>query len=183
MDYLEARGLLRPGSRRNVLSTRLVIVAARHRSSRVRPAEHGADASRDSLRATLEVRLGERGRLAVGDPSHVPAGRYARAALSWLGAWTRLQPRLAPAENVRSALAFVARGEAPLGIVYETDALAEPRVEIVGRFPAAAHPPITYPFALTRMARDGADQLLAYLAGAAAAPIWRALGFRVLPGD
>ena len=96
------------------------------------------------------AKLAGDGRIAVADTRAVPAGRYAKAALTSLGAWTAAEPKLAQAENVRAALAYVARGETPLGIVYETDAHVEPGVKIIGVFPASSHPPITYPVAETR---------------------------------
>ena len=107
-------------------------------------------------------------------------GRYARAALTTLGVWGEIEPRLVRAENVRSALAFVARGEVPLGIVYETDARVDPKVRVVGLFPDSSHPPITYPIALTRDAGPGADRFLAYLRGPGGRAEFEKAGFRVL---
>ena len=129
MDILAGQGLLRAGTRRDLLGNRLVLVAKR--GSEVR-----------SLAA-----LGDR-RLALADPAAVPAGKYARAALESLGEWQAVESRIAPAENVRAALALVERGEAPLGIVYATDALASSEVEVVRELPAASHPPIRYPAAV-----------------------------------
>ena len=97
----------------------------------------------------LAALLGD-GRLAVGEVKAVPAGKYAKAALEKLGAWGGVEGKLAQAENVRAALALVARGEAPLGIVYRTDAASDPSVRIVGTFPADSHPPIIYPAAVTK---------------------------------
>ena len=118
------------------------------------------------------------GRLAIADPRAVPAGRYARAALESLGAWKAVEPHLAPAADVRGALALVARGEAPLGIVYRTDALAEPRVRVVAAFPDASHPPIVYGMAL--LAGSGADAraFAAYAASPPARALWARHGFR-----
>ncbi|HZO22093.1 MAG TPA: molybdate ABC transporter substrate-binding protein [Steroidobacteraceae bacterium] len=139
MDYLDTRQLLRPGSRHEAVGNQLVLIA---------PAD-----SRVSVRlapgANLGAALGPQGKLAIGDPDSVPAGIYARAALRKLGMWNSLYDRIVGAENVRAALAYVARGEAPLGIVYRTDALAEKRVRIVAQFPPNTHPPIVYPIALT----------------------------------
>lgn len=118
------------------------------------------------------------GRLALADPRMVPAGKYARAALENLGAWDGVAARLAPAEHVRAALALVARGEAPLGIVYRTDAQAEPGVVIVGTFPPGSHPPIAYPMAIVKGAPPAALELARFLAGPAARPIWTRHGFR-----
>lgn len=143
MDYLAARKLLRPGSRTAFLSNRLVLIA---------PADS---------RLRLAIRRGfpiaralGTGRLAMADPAAVPAGKYGRAALTKLGVWPGVAGRIASAENVRAALALVERGEAPLGIVYATDAKASARVRIVGVFPTASHPPILYPMALLRTARN-----------------------------
>jgi len=111
----------------------------------------------------------------------VPAGRYAKVALEKLGLWAAIEPRLAQSENVRAALALVARGEANLGIVYETDARAEPRVKVVATFPAGSHPPIIYPFALTANAKGEAPaRFLAYLQADAARTIFTSQGFSVL---
>jgi molybdate transport system substrate-binding protein len=109
----------------------------------------------------------------------VPVGRYARAALTWMGQWQALAPRLARADNVRAALLLVERGEAPLGIVYATDAAASAGVRVVGTFPAGSHEAITYPFALTRRAEGNAQAraLLAFLTGPEAAPTWQRFGF------
>jgi molybdate transport system substrate-binding protein len=137
MDHLQERNLIRPSSRRNLLGNRIVLVA---------PA---AEASGVSLAPrSIAAALGG-GRLAIANVSAVPAGKYGKAALVALGLWPEAEGRLAQAENVRAALAFVARGEAPLGLVYETDAKAEPKVAVVARFPETSHPPIVYPVAVT----------------------------------
>jgi molybdate transport system substrate-binding protein len=174
MDYLSQRGLIVPQTRIAPLGNTLVLVAP---TGGVPPLtlERGTD---------LAPLLGPAGRLSVGDPAHVPAGRYAQAALEWMGAWPALAPRLARAENVRAALLLVERGEAPLGIVYATDALAARGVRVVARFPAESHPPIVYPFALTRRAagNEAARALLGFLAGPAAAPVWEHHGFLLRGG-
>jgi molybdate transport system substrate-binding protein len=103
--------------------------------------------------------------LALADPASVPAGKYGKAALTALGVWDSVANRVAPAENVRVALQYVARGEAPLGIVYATDARADPTVRVVGIFPDNSHPPIIYPVALTRTASPQARDFLAFLEG------------------
>ena len=169
MDYLQARNLILPATRSSALGNALVLVAPAD-SARPLTLAWGTD---------LAALLGPQGRLAMGDPAHVPAGRYGQAALEWLGNWGALAPRLARAENVRAALLLVERGEAPLGIVYATDALAAPGVRVVAEFPAESHPPITYPFALTRRAEAHAEArvLLAFLTGAEAMPIWQRHGF------
>ncbi len=168
-DHLQERRLLVDATRQARLGNALVLIAP-------------ADAARPVALAPgidLAALLGPGGRMATGDPAHVPAGRYARAALTWLGQWDAIAPRLARADNVRAALLLVERGEARLGIVYATDALASQGVRVVGTFPAGSHAPITYPFAVTRRAGDDpeAHALLAFLLGAEAAPTWRRLGF------
>ena len=120
------------------------------------------------------------GRLALADTNVVPAGRYGKAALESLGIWESVASHLAQGEDVRATLAYVARGEAPLGIVYATDARAEPRVRVVGTFPADTHPPIVYPAALTRDAKPGAAAFLAYLKGPQARAVFERAGFTVL---
>ncbi len=121
------------------------------------------------------------GRIAVADTRAVPAGRYAKAALTSLGAWTAAEPKLAQAENVRAALAYVARGETPLGIVYETDALVEPGVKIIGVFPAGSHPPITYPVAETAISKNAqVPRYLRFLQTTAAKAIFEKYGFSFL---
>ncbi|TLY60279.1 MAG: molybdate ABC transporter substrate-binding protein [Gammaproteobacteria bacterium] len=170
VSYLEQRGLLRPGSHHNVVTNRLVLIAPADSSVSLRIAP-GFD---------LVGALGQ-GRLATGDPDSVPVGKYARAALEKLGAWERVSGRLVRAENVRSALAYVSRGEAPLGIVYQTDALAQKGVRVVDVFPADSHPPITYPIALTNRAGPAAAQFVAFVTSAAARPIFIKYGFQPLP--
>ncbi|MGH8289005.1 MAG: molybdate ABC transporter substrate-binding protein [Steroidobacteraceae bacterium] len=170
MDYLQQRGLLRPGSRHEVAGNVLVLIAPAGRALRV-PIVPGFD---------LAALLGG-GRLAVADPDSVPAGMYAREALRNLGVWNSVATRLVRAENVRAALAYVARGDAPLGIVYRTDALVEPHVRVVGVFPAASHSPIIYPVALTRGANEEAARYLAFVTSIAAQPIFRRWGFEPLP--
>ena len=121
-------------------------------------------------------------RLAMGDPASVPAGKYGKAALETLGVWASVAAKVAPAENVRAALRLVARGETPLGIVYRTDAAAEPGVKIVATFPADTHPPIIYPIALLAGSTNpDAAAYLAYLEGAKARPLFEKQGFTVLP--
>ncbi|MGH8140401.1 MAG: molybdate ABC transporter substrate-binding protein [Steroidobacteraceae bacterium] len=170
MDYLDHRNLLRPGSRHDVLGNRLVLIA---------PAD-----SKVSLRIARGMdfgpALGADGKLATGDPDSIPVGRYAEAALRKLGAWDAVAPRIVGAENVRAALAFVARGEAPLGIVYRTDALEEKRVRIVAEFPRDSHPPIIYPIAETRRAGPAAGEFVDFVRSPAAAEIFRKYGFEPL---
>jgi molybdate transport system substrate-binding protein len=157
MDYLAARGRIVGGSRVIVARNRLVLVAP---AARAKPLEIRTGFA-------LVERLG-RGRLALGNPEHVPAGRYARAALESLGLWDAVADRLAPVEHVRVALALVARGETPLGIVYASDVAAEPAVRIVGTFPEDSHPPIVYPAAV--VANRDAAAVRRYLALLRSAP-------------
>ena len=149
MDALEEAGLLAPGTRRDLAANRLVLVA----HGEARPA--GIEAARATL--------GD-GRLAMALVEAVPAGIYGREALTSLGLWDDAAPRVAQVENVRAALALVARGEAPLGIVYATDAAAEAAVSVVATFPEGSHAPIRYPAALTAGAGAAAASLLDHLA-------------------
>jgi len=167
MDYLAVRGLIRIESRVNLLSNRIVLVA---------PAESKA-AFAIGPRFPLAALLGD-GRLAMADPDHAPAGKYGRAALESLGVWQDIAPKVARAENVRHALALVARAETPFGIVYRTDAIADRRVRVIGEFPASSHPPIVYPAAVTAESRSKiAYEYLRYLRSTAAAAVWQRHGF------
>ena len=169
MDYLQQRGLLRAGSRQDLVGNSLVLIAPSRSPLQV------------SIGPGIDLpRLLGGGRLAVADPDSVPAGIYAREALVKLGAWNGVAPHLVRAENVRAALEYVARGDAPLGIVYRTDALVEKRVRIVGVFPADSHPPIVYPVALTRRASASAARYLAYITSPDVQPIFRTWGFEPL---
>jgi molybdate transport system substrate-binding protein len=161
MNYLERKRLVAPGTRRDLLGNRLVWIAP---AGRPVPAE--------PWRA-----LGPRDRLAMADPQHVPAGKYARAALEKMGLWQALAGRIAAAENVRAALALVARGESPLGIVYDTDARDEPKVTIAGRIDPRLHPPIVYPAAALHGASPSAARYLDYLASAPAMAAFARHGF------
>jgi molybdate transport system substrate-binding protein len=116
----------------------------------------------------------------MADPEHVPAGRYGRTGLVALGLWSSVESRVARADNVRAALAFVARGECPLGVVYATDARSEPKVRIVSTFPPGSHPPVVYPTALTRNARPEARRFWAFLVSPAARPAFEKHGFEWL---
>lgn len=166
MDYLADRRLIVPASRRDIAGNALVLIAA-------------AD-SQVSLAIVpgfaLRAALGD-GRLAIADPGTVPAGRYAKAALMRLGAWNGVEDRLANADNVRAALAFVARGETPLGIVYATDARIEKNVRVVGVFPAGTHAPITYPAAVPVGGRPGGAAFLDFLAGPVGEAVLARYGF------
>jgi len=131
-------------------------------------------------RFPLSSLLGDK-RLAMADPDYVPAGKYGRAALEKLDVWQEVSAKIARGENVRAALAFVARGEAPFGIVYRTDALAERKVRIVGEFAPGLHPPITYPAAiLARSRSEDASAFMTYLRSPAAKAVWERHGFSVV---
>jgi molybdate transport system substrate-binding protein len=166
MDYLQSRHLIDNPTRRNLVGNRLVLVAPADSKLQVKIVS-GFD---------LAGTLGNR-RLATGDPDTVPAGRYARSALVSLGIWDEIQDRLVRADNVRSAMTFVALGEVPLGIVYATDARVDPRVRIVDIFPEHSHPSITYPGAATQGARSAAKEFLEFLTSAPARDIWVKSGF------
>ncbi|MDB6104945.1 MAG: modA [Gammaproteobacteria bacterium] len=170
MDYLEQRKLLKPGSRHDVVGNQLVLVA---------PADSTVAVS---LKKGVDLRaaLGPQGKLATGDPDSVPVGKYAQAALEKLGVWDTISGQIVRAENVRAALAFVARGEAPLGIVYKTDALAEKKVKIVAEFPADTHPPIRYPIALTTHGGAGAQQFVDFVRSKPAGEIFSKYGFSLV---
>ncbi|HTQ75369.1 MAG TPA: molybdate ABC transporter substrate-binding protein [Burkholderiales bacterium] len=166
MDYLEQRRLIRADTRRNLLRNRLVLVAPE--DSKV-----SVDVAPGFPLAAL---LGN-GRLAMADPDSVPAGKYGKAALESLGVWKDVRSRVASAENVRAALVLVSRGEAPLGIVYRTDAAADPSVRVAGVFPESTHPPIIYPAALTATAKPAAAPFLNWLYRVEARAIFRKHGF------
>ncbi|MBN4666118.1 molybdate ABC transporter substrate-binding protein [Pandoraea nosoerga] len=167
MDYAQKHDLIDASTRRNLLGNALVLIAPATTTGEIdlRP---GTD---------LDARLGN-GRLAMGDPAHVPAGLYGKAALEKLGVWPKVQGKVAAADNVRNALLLVARGEAPYGIVYKTDANAEKRVRIAGTFPADSHAPIVYPVALTKQAnRTDAEPFYQFLQTPAAQATFERYGF------
>lgn len=170
MDYVQQRNLIVSATRTSPLGNRLVLIAPVDQPGEVALAP-GVD---------LLARLGPQGRIATGDPASVPVGKYAQASLTALGVWNQVSPRLARAENVRAALLLVERGEAPLGIVYATDAAASKGVRVVGTFPEDTHPPVSYPFAVTaRGDRPEVRALLAFLTGPEAAPVYKRLSFSV----
>lgn len=170
MDAAQKAGLIRPGTRVDLLGNEIVLVAP-----------VGSSAKLDLKPGTDLTGALKGGRLAMGNVDAVPAGKYGKAALERLGAWNGVKDHVVQADSVRSALAFVARGEAPLGVVYATDAAAEPKVEVVGTFPADSHPPIVYPVAVTANANSpDAAGFLGFLRGAAAAKIFEKQGFTVL---
>ena len=169
MDYLQTRNLIQRDTRHDLLGNRLVLVA---------PADSKIELT-IAPRFPLAKALGA-GRLATGDPDSVPVGRYAREALTTLGVWNDVAGRMVRADSVRSALAFVDRGEALLGIVYETDALIDKHVRLVDVFPASSHVPIVYPIALTRAAKPNAVGFVAYVRGPAGDAAFKAYGFTPL---
>ena len=156
MDYLQARNLIQPATRHEVLGNQLVLIAPVGSNVNLKIAPHFA----------LVAAIGT-SHLATGDPDSVPVGRYAREALTTLGVWDQVAARLVRADSVRSALAFVDRGEAALGIVYATDALVDKNVRVVDMFPADSHMPIIYPAALTTGAQPDAAKFLDYIRGPA----------------
>jgi molybdate transport system substrate-binding protein len=168
MNDLAERRLIDSSTRVALLGNRIVLVtpASARREVAIVP------------NFPLATLLGS-GRLAMAEPDSVPAGRYGKAALERLGVWSSVQSRIAPAEDVRAALALVARGDVPFGIVYQTDAIEEPKVVIAGVFPTETHPPIVYPVAvLARSRSDAARSYVEYLRSQAARVIFERRGFR-----
>lgn len=171
MEYLSEKQMIAPGSRTNLLGNRIVLIAS---------ADSAIEANivRDFPLAEL---LGD-GRLAMADVKAVPAGKYGKAALERLGVWAEVKEKVAQAENVRAALKLVAVGEAPLGIVYRSDAVAEPAVKVIGVFPEDTHPPIVYPVGVTADSRTpDAAEFVKHLQSAKAKQLFEQQGFAVLP--
>jgi molybdate transport system substrate-binding protein len=166
MDYLNKRQLIKAATRLNLLRNRLVLIA---------PADSRATVSIVQGFPLADM-LGS-GRLAMANPDSVPAGKYGKASLEFLGVWKDVQPKVAPAENVRAALVLVSRGETPFGIVYKTDAAVEPRVRIVAEFPENSHPPIIYPAALTATGKSAAATFLDSLSKPPARAVFAKFGF------
>jgi molybdate transport system substrate-binding protein len=169
MDHLEKNGLIDGPTRYTLLGNTLVLVA---------PKDSTVSLSIEQGFPLLQA-LGPDGKLAMAGVESVPAGKNGKAALIHLGVWDKVAPRVAQGENVRAALAYVARGEAPLGIVYGTDARSEPAVRVVGIFPADSHPKILYPVALLASAKPAARNFLDFLLSSEAAPAFEAQGFSV----
>lgn len=170
MDYLGKKSLVQAGTRKDLLGNTLVVVA-------------GARSRLDSLELTpaaFDKAVGN-SRWTTGTVSSVPCGIYAKQAMTKLGLWATAEPKLAQAPDVRSAMAFVSRGEAPLSVVYQTDANADKKVKVVARFPDDSHDPIVYPFALTKNAKPEAAAFLAFLTGPEGRPFFEKQGFRILP--
>ena len=170
MDYVAGKKLIKDDTRVNLLGNRLVLIAPKDSTINSVTIGPGFDLAR----------LAGDGRIATGDERAVPVGKYAKAALEKLGAWTAALPKLAMAENVRAALTLVGRGEAALGIVYETDAKVEPNVKIVAHFPEDSHPPIVYPIALTANAKPDAIKYITFMRSSLAKTIFETYGFTFL---
>lgn len=170
MDYVAEKKLIKDDTRSNLLGNRIVLVAAKDKAQPVEIKE-GFD---------LAGLVGD-GKLAMGEVKSVPAGKYGKAALEKLGAWSAVESKVAGAESVRAALALVSRGEAPYGIVYQTDAAADPGVAIVGTFPEDSHPPIIYPVAVLAESKSAAAAAyLEFLKSDKAAPFFTEQGFTIL---
>lgn len=170
MDYVAQRNLIKPDTRTNLLGNRLVLIAPKDSKLGNGTIGPGFDLAE----------LAGDGRVATGDVRAVPAGKYAKAALEKLGAWAAAERKFAMADNVRAALVLVGRGEAALGIVYETDAKVEPNVKIIGHFPADSHPAIVYPVALTATAKPQAARYLNFLRSTTAKSVFETYGFTFL---
>ncbi len=174
MDYVAQKNLIKPDTRSNLLGNRIVLIAPKDKAQPV------------EIKAGFDLAkvLGD-GRLAMANVDAVPAGKYGKAALEKLGVWASVSSKVAQAENVRAALLLVSRGEAPAGIVYQTDAAADANVKVIGVFPEDTHPRIIYPIALTANAdHPDAAAFLAYIKSAKAKPVFEAQGFTVLnPGQ
>jgi len=170
MEYLAAKSLIKPDTRSNLLGNRIVLIAPKDKAQPVE-IKPGFD---------LAKVLGD-GRLSMANVDSVPAGKYGKAALEKLGVWAGVSSKIAQAENVRAALLLVSRGEAPAGIVYQTDAAADANVKIIGTFPEDIHPPIIYPVALTaNSTHSDAAAFLAYIKSPAAKRLFETQGFTVL---
>jgi molybdate transport system substrate-binding protein len=171
MNYVDKEKLIKDDTRINLLGNRLVLIA---------PASSTANFNIEKGFKLADA-LGD-GRLAMADVKAVPAGKYGSAALKKLGVWDAIEPKVAQAENVRAALALVAQGEAPFGVVYATDAAAEPKVKVVGTFPENTHPPIIYPIAVTVASKNvpAAEAFITYLKSPEAQAIFTKQGFTIL---
>ena len=170
MDYGSKNGLIRDDTRFNLLGNQLVLITPK--TSKLSNVDIGPGFELGKLAGS--------GRIVTGDVRTVPVGLYAKAALEKLGTWGAVEPKLTPTANVRVALALVARGMAPLGIVYATDARAEPNVKVIGTFPEDAHPPIVYPVAATKTAKPNVVQYLDFLRTGTAKTKFETYGFTVL---
>jgi molybdate transport system substrate-binding protein len=170
MNYGSQKKVIKDDTRINLLGNKLVLIAPKDSKLGTVTIAQGFDLAK----------LAGDGRIATGDVKSVPVGKYAKAALEKLGAWNAAEPKFAMAESVRAALTLVSRGEAPLGIVYETDAKVDPGVKIIGAFPVDSHEPITYPVAATITAKPEAASYLAFLRGPVSKDIFEKYGFTFL---
>jgi molybdate transport system substrate-binding protein len=170
MDYSAGKKTIKDDTRVNLLGNRLVLIA---------PKDSKIDTVALAPGFDLAKVVGD-GRIATGEVNSVPVGKYAKSALEKLGIWASVQNKFAMADNVRAAMALVARGEAALGIVYETDAKVDPNVKIVGAFPSDSHAPITYPVAATAGAKPEAAAYLAFLRSGIAKAVFEQYGFTFL---
>ncbi len=170
MNYLAERKLIEPDTRFDLLGNTLVLIAPKDSEIETKIAEG----------FPLATLLGD-GHLAMGNTDSVPAGKYGKAALTKLGVWDSVKDKVAQADNVRAALQLVSRGEAPLGIVYATDAKSDPNVKVIDTFPEGTHPPIIYPAAIIASSTNtNAPSLIAYLKSAAAQSAFKDQGFKIL---
>jgi len=170
MDYSVGKKTIKDGTRVNLLGNKLVVIAPK--DSKITEVKVGAGPE-------LATAIGD-GRIATGEVNSVPVGKYAKSALEKLGIWASVEKKFAMADNVRAAMALVSRGEAVLGIVYETDAKVDPNVKIVGAFPADSHAPITYPVAATANAKAEATAYLTFLRSAESRAVFEKYGFTFL---
>ncbi|GAB3389812.1 molybdate ABC transporter substrate-binding protein [Lysobacter fragariae] len=168
MDYVAQKGRIAPASRVNLLGNTLVLIAPKGRSFKVH------------MRSSFDIAGAFKGKLCTGEPGVVPVGVYAKQSLEKLGWWGALEGRVVGTDDVRTALAFVERGECAAGIVYATDARISDKVEVIARFPDDSHAPIVYPFAQVKDARASTPAFLDYLRSPAAAAVFRRMGFTVL---
>lgn len=172
MDYLEERNLIQKDTRRTLLGNKIVLVAPKDSTATIALAPG----------AKLADLLGADGKLAMANVDSVPAGKYGKAALTTLGIWDSVVSHVVQTDNVRAALTFVAQGEAPLGIVYQTDANAEPKVKVIAAFPDDSHPPILYPIALTAASRNpDAKAFFAFIQSDKAKAAYEKQGFVFAP--
>lgn len=171
MDFLEEKNLLFQETRFDLLGNRIVLIS---------PADSALGQIDVAPGFSLADLLGKDGRLSTGDPDHVPAGMYGKEALQNLGVWDQVKDRLAPMKDVRAALVLVERGEAPLGLVYATDAAVSKKVRVVGTFPADSHPPIVYPLAAVSGGKTSeARQFMDFLKSPEARAVFEKYGFNV----
>lgn len=172
MNDVESRGKIVKDTRADLLGNALVVIAPKESTTKLAIADH----------VDIVGALGKDGHIALGEPNSVPAGKYAKSSLTKLGVWDTVQPRVVSADNVRAALNFVAKGEAPLGVVYRSDAVSEPAVRVVDTFPDSSHAPILYPAAiLADHDTSESREVLMLLRDPASAAVFRRYGFDAPP--